>query len=87
MLGRWKFHAEKNVLRRRTENKTRRLGERVTQKSKRKKMRGRNVAACIISVVNEKNGTKGGEEKKERRKIKEKNCGREGLRKGMREIL
>jgi len=43
-------------------------------------MRGRNVAACIISVVNEKNGTKGGEKGEEKRKIKEKDCGREGTK-------
>jgi len=48
------------------ENKTRRLGERVTQENKRKKMKGRNVAACIISVLNEKNGKKGEKEKRKR---------------------
>jgi len=51
-------------------------------------MKERNVAACIISVLNEKNGKKGDE--KEKRKIKEnqKDCGREGpKKKGMREIL
>lgn len=53
-------------------------------------MRGRNVAACIISALNEKNGTKKEAKKREdKRKIKEnqKDCGREGPRKEMREIL